>query len=160
MKIQPFGKNVAVRLTRIEETTLPWFQVQSERKFDNMGMVEAVGDNVKAVLVGQCVIFKEFSGSELSYGGETLYMIDEKNILATLPQLPRGCVVQVQGQMMEPGISREGDAKYREVKKHNDGIKERHQKKTMDEIRENCDREATRMMRERGGEKSRTFAGV
>lgn len=85
--IKPLGTRVVIRESVAEETTASGIVLPgSAQEKPQMAEVLAVGpgtDDVKMELkVGDKVIYSKYGGSEIKYKGETVMIMDQRDILA------------------------------------------------------------------------------
>jgi len=84
-KIQPMNRNVLIKLDEKKEqqtaSGLVVPAIAAEKK--NEGIIEAIAsDAPKAFSVGDRVIYKEMSGTEIKYDGVEYILIEADDILA------------------------------------------------------------------------------
>ncbi|MBZ6527618.1 co-chaperone GroES [Aerococcaceae bacterium DSM 111021] len=86
--IKPLGKRVVIKVAETEETTASGFVLPSSAKEkEQFGEIVEIGPEIEekdAVKVGDTVFFKNFSGTEVDYDGESFMIIEHKDLLAVL----------------------------------------------------------------------------
>ena len=83
--IKPLGKRVVIKVAETEETTASGFVLPSSAKSkEQFGEIIAVGSEVELVKVGDTVFFKNYSGTEVEHEGESVLIIEEKDLLAVV----------------------------------------------------------------------------
>lgn len=86
--IKPLAKRVVIKVAETEETTASGFVLPSSSKEkEQFGEILAVGPDVEKdnnVKVGDIVFFKNYSGTEIEHDGETVLIIEEKDLLAVV----------------------------------------------------------------------------
>lgn len=80
MKIQPFGERVVIKELSSEETTesglIVSFSVGSSKK----GIVEAIGEGVEYIEVGDTVVFNSTSGIPYKDGSNDYKLVSIKDV--------------------------------------------------------------------------------
>lgn len=86
--IKPLGERVVIKVAETEETTASGFVLPSSAKEkEQFGEVVQVGPEIEdedGVKVGDTVFFKNYSGTEVEYNGESFLIIELKDLLAVL----------------------------------------------------------------------------
>ncbi|EKB55568.1 co-chaperone GroES [Falseniella ignava] len=83
--IKPLGKRVVIKVAETEETTASGFVLPSSAKSkEQFGEIIAVGSEVELVKVGDTVFFQNYSGTEVEHEGESVLIIEEKDLLAVV----------------------------------------------------------------------------
>lgn len=83
--IKPLGKRVVIKVAETEETTASGFVLPSSAKSkEQFGEIIAVGSDVELVKVGDTVFFQNYSGTEVEHEGESVLIIEEKDLLAVV----------------------------------------------------------------------------
>ena len=85
-KIQPIGDRVVVEPQSAEEQTASGIVLPdtASKEKPQRGKVVAVGGDNKNVKVGQTVIFKKYSPTEIEVKSETFLILDGDDVLAIL----------------------------------------------------------------------------
>lgn len=83
--IKPLGKRVVIKVAETEETTASGFVLPSSAKSkEQFGEIIAIGSEVELVKVGYTVFFQNYSGTEVEHEGESVLIIEEKDLLAVV----------------------------------------------------------------------------
>lgn len=86
--IKPLGKRVVIKVAETEETTASGFVLPSSSKEkEQFGEVLALGPDIDkddGIKIGDTVFFKNYSGTEIEHDGETVLIIELKELLAVL----------------------------------------------------------------------------
>lgn len=83
--IKPLGKRVVIKVAETEETTASGFVLPSSAKSkEQFGEIIAIGSDVELVKVGDTVFFQNYSGTEVEHEGESVLIIEEKDLLAVV----------------------------------------------------------------------------
>ena len=83
--IKPLGKRVVIKVAETEETTASGIVLPSSAKSkEQFGEIIAVGSEVELVKVGDTVFFQNYSGTEVEHEGESVLIIEEKDLLAVV----------------------------------------------------------------------------
>ncbi len=83
--IKPLGKRVVIKVAETEETTASGFVLPSSAKSkEQFGEIIAIGSEVELVKVGDTVFFQNYSGTEVEHEGESVLIIEEKDLLAVV----------------------------------------------------------------------------
>jgi len=83
MKLEPINGRILVKPIKTEEKTSHGIYLpETSEKKANEGKVAAVAkDAPEEIAVGDHVIFKEFSGTEVKFEGEKYMMLNEEDLL-------------------------------------------------------------------------------
>lgn len=83
--IKPLGDRVVATKVETQSQTASGLFLPSEAKEKPVvAKIEAIGKDVKGVKVGDQIIYKEYSPTELKLNGTEYLIIKEEDILATL----------------------------------------------------------------------------
>ena len=83
--IKPLGDRiVAVKEKAQTQTASGLYLPDSAKEKPVTAVVEAIGPDVKHVKVGDKVIYKEYSTTELKLGADEYLIVKEEDVLATL----------------------------------------------------------------------------
>jgi len=81
--IQPIGEMVLLAMENAPEKTASGLLLPEEaRDKMNVGLVEAVGADASSVSVGDRVIFRQYSGTQMEWMGEDYLLIKQEDIQA------------------------------------------------------------------------------
>lgn len=81
MRFEPLRDNVAIKLLEQEETTESGLYVPSNNANPDLGLVEAVGEDVKNVKVGDIVMYTKGSGISYKHLNNNYLILSVKYIL-------------------------------------------------------------------------------
>lgn len=85
MAIKPLGERVLVKMDKLEEKTAGGiFIPQTAQEKTQIATVEAVGDEVKSVKVGDKILHDKYSGTAVKYEGEEYLILSIKDVLAVI----------------------------------------------------------------------------
>ena len=85
VKINPLDDRiVAQRLVAQTKTASGLFLPDSAQEKPKAAKVVAVGPNVKGVKVGDQILYKEYSATEVKADGEEFLIVKEEDVLATV----------------------------------------------------------------------------
>ena len=89
MKLNPTSDNVVVKMTEVEETTASGIILAGTAKEKpQIAEVVAVGpgteDEKMELAVGDKVIFSQYAGTDVKYGGEEYTIMSQRDILAVV----------------------------------------------------------------------------
>ncbi len=83
--IKPLGDRVvAVREKAVEKTASGLYLPEQSKEKPVMATVKAVGPDVKAVKVGDKILYKEYSTTEIKLDSDEYLIVKEEDILATV----------------------------------------------------------------------------
>lgn len=86
MTIKPLGERVLVKMDKVEEKTVGGIfipQTATQEK-TQIAVVEAIGDEVKTVKVGDKIIHDKYSGTSFKQDGEEYLILNIKDVLAVI----------------------------------------------------------------------------
>lgn len=83
MKIIPLGKNIIIEQKDAQKKTASGIITANNQK-PNEGKVIAVGDEITKIKKNDTVLFSQFGGTTMEYGGKELLMLKEHDILAII----------------------------------------------------------------------------
>ncbi len=85
-KFKPLKDRVFVSYTtELEKTAGGLYIPDTAKEKPQSGKVEAVGDEVKMVKVGETILFDRYSGSKINLDNTEYLIIKEEDILGILP---------------------------------------------------------------------------
>jgi len=83
--LRPLGKRVLVQRTQVEEKTASGIiLVDSAKEKPNTAVVQAIGNEVTELNVGDAIVFEQFRGTEFSLDGEDYLVLDIENIIGVM----------------------------------------------------------------------------
>lgn len=80
MKFQPLRDNVAIKILKHEETTESGLYVPTDINEPSLGLVEAVGEDVKDIKAGDTVIYTKGSGISYKHMNDDYLILSVKYI--------------------------------------------------------------------------------
>ena len=81
--IEPIGEMILIAMENAPEKTDSGLLLPEEaREKMNVGRVEAVGPEAKSVVVGDRVIYRQYSGTKMEWMGQDYLLIQEEDIQA------------------------------------------------------------------------------
>ncbi len=82
MKFKPLKDRVFVSYTEEMEKTAGGIYIpESAKEKSQKGKIEAIGDEVKSVKVGEVILFDKYSGSKISMDNVEYLILKEEDIL-------------------------------------------------------------------------------
>ena len=85
MKIKPLGERVLVKMDKVEEKTAGGiFIPQTAQEKPQIAVVEAIGDEVKSVKVGDKILHDKYAGTTFKQDGEEYLILNIKDVLAVI----------------------------------------------------------------------------
>ena len=85
MKIKPLGERVLVKMDKVEEKTAGGiFIPQTAQEKTQIAVVEAIGDEVKSVKVGEKILHDKYAGTTFKQDGEEYLILNIKDVLAVI----------------------------------------------------------------------------
>ena len=85
MTIKPLGERVLVKMDKVEEKTAGGiFIPQTAQEKTQIAIVEAVGDEVKTVKVGEKILHDKYAGTTFKQDGEEYLILNIKDVLAVI----------------------------------------------------------------------------
>ena len=83
MTIKPLGERVLVKMDKIEEKTAGGIYIpQTAQEKTQIAVVEAIGDEVKTVKVGQKILHDKYAGTQDKMDNEEYLILNIKDVLA------------------------------------------------------------------------------
>ena len=83
MTIKPLGERVLVKMDKVEEKTAGGiFSPQTAQEKTQIAVVEAIGDEVKTVKVGQKILHDKYAGTQVKMDNEEYLILNIKDVLA------------------------------------------------------------------------------
>ena len=83
MTIKPLGERVLVKMDKVEEKTAGGiFIPQTAQEKTQIAVVEAIGDDVKTIKVGQKILHDKFAGTQVKMDNEEYLILNIKDVLA------------------------------------------------------------------------------
>jgi chaperonin GroES len=83
MTIKPLGERVLVKMDKIEEKTAGGIYIpQTAQEKTQIAVVEAIGDEVKTVKVGQKILHDKYAGTQVKMDNEEYLILNIKDVLA------------------------------------------------------------------------------
>ncbi|MBO7348625.1 MAG: co-chaperone GroES [Spirochaetales bacterium] len=83
MTIKPLGERVLVKMDKVEEKTAGGiFIPQTAQEKTQIAVVEAIGDEVKTVKVGQKILHDKYAGTSVKMDNEEYLSLNIKDVLA------------------------------------------------------------------------------
>ena len=83
--IKPLADRVvAVRVVAPAQTTSGIYLPENAKEKPVLAKVEAIGPDVKGIKVGEQIIYKEYSTTELKIDGTEYLIVKEEDVLATV----------------------------------------------------------------------------
>lgn len=85
MTIKPLGERVLVKMDKVEEKTAGGiFIPQTAQEKTQIAVVEAIGDEVKTVKVGDKILHDKYSGTAVKLDNEDYLILNIKDVLAII----------------------------------------------------------------------------
>ena len=83
MTIKPLGERVLVKMDKVEEKTAGGiFIPQTAQEKTQIAIVEAIGDEVKTLKVGQKILHDKYAGTSVKMDNEEYLILNIKDVLA------------------------------------------------------------------------------
>ena len=83
MTIKPLGERVLVKMDKVEEKTAGGiFIPQTAQEKTQIAVVEAIGDDVKTIKVGQTILHDKYAGTSVKMDNEEYLILNIKDVLA------------------------------------------------------------------------------
>ena len=83
MTIKPLGERVLVKMDKVEEKTAGGiFIPQTAQEKTQIAVVEAIGDDVKTIKVGQKILHDKYAGTQIKMDNEEYLILNIKDVLA------------------------------------------------------------------------------
>ena len=84
MAIKPLADRVVAKKDAAVEQTASGILLGEAKEKQNTAIVESVGPDVKNVIKGDRILYRDYSASEIKLDGTDYLIIKEEDILATL----------------------------------------------------------------------------
>ena len=85
MTIKPLGERVLVKMDKVEEKTAGGiFIPQTAQEKTQIAVVEAIGDDVKTIKVGQKILHDKYAGTSVKMDNEEYLILNIKDVLAVI----------------------------------------------------------------------------
>ncbi|MBO6048154.1 MAG: co-chaperone GroES [Spirochaetales bacterium] len=83
MTIKPLGERVLVKMDKVEEKTAGGiFIPQTAQEKTQIAKVEAIGDDVKTIKVGQKILHDKYAGTSVKMDNDEYLILNIKDVLA------------------------------------------------------------------------------
>ena len=83
MTIKPLGERVLVKMDKVEEKTAGGiFIPQTAQEKTQIAVVEAIGEDIKTVKVGQKILHDKYAGTSVKMDNEEYLILNIKDVLA------------------------------------------------------------------------------
>jgi chaperonin GroES len=83
MTIKPLGERVLVKMDKVEEKTAGGiFIPQTAQEKTQIAVVEAIGEDVKTIKVGQKILHDKYAGTSVKMDNEEYLILNIKDVLA------------------------------------------------------------------------------
>ena len=83
MTIKPLGERVLVKMDKVEEKTAGGiFIPQTAQEKTQIAVVEAIGEDVKTLKVGQKILHDKYAGTQVKMDNEEYLILNIKDVLA------------------------------------------------------------------------------
>ena len=83
MTIKPLGERVLVKMDKVEEKTAGGiFIPQTAQEKTQIAVVEAIGEDVKTIKVGQKILHDKYAGTQVKMDNEDYLILNIKDVLA------------------------------------------------------------------------------
>ncbi len=85
MTIKPLGERILVKMDKVEEKTAGGiFIPQTAQEKTQIAVVEAIGDEIKTVKVGDKILHDKYAGTTFKQDGEEYLILNIKDVLAVI----------------------------------------------------------------------------
>ena len=85
MTIKPLGERVLVKMDKVEEKTAGGiFIPQTAQEKTQIAVVEAIGEDVKTIKVGQKILHDKYAGTQVKMDNEEYLILNIKDVLAII----------------------------------------------------------------------------
>ena len=85
MTIKPLGERVLVKMDKVEEKTAGGiFIPQTAQEKTQIAVVEAIGDDVKTVKVGEKILHDKYAGTTFKQDNQEYLILNIKDVLAVI----------------------------------------------------------------------------
>ncbi len=83
MTIKPLGERVLVKMDKVEEKTAGGIYIpQTAQEKTQIAVVEAIGEDVKTIKVGQKILHDKYAGTSVKMDNEEYLILNIKDVLA------------------------------------------------------------------------------
>ena len=83
MTIKPLGERVLVKMDKVEEKTAGGiFIPQTAQEKTQIAVVEAIGEDVKTIKVGQKILHDKYAGTQVKMDNGEYLILNIKDVLA------------------------------------------------------------------------------
>ena len=83
MTIKPLGERVLVKMDKVEEKTAGGiFIPQTAQEKTQIAVVEAIGEDVKTIKVGQKILHDKYAGTQVKMDNEEYLILNIKDVIA------------------------------------------------------------------------------
>ncbi|MCF0262268.1 MAG: co-chaperone GroES [Sphaerochaetaceae bacterium] len=85
MTIKPLAERVLVKMDKVEEKTVGGiFIPQTAQEKTQIAVVQAIGEEVKTIKVGQKILHDKYSGTSVKLDNEEYLILNIKDVLAVI----------------------------------------------------------------------------
>lgn len=85
MNIKPLGERVLVKMEQLQEKTASGIIIpQTAQEKTQIGLVAAIGEEVKNVKVGDKILHDKYAGTSVKMDGEEYLILNIKDVLAVI----------------------------------------------------------------------------
>lgn len=85
MNIKPLGERVLVKMEQLQEKTASGIIIpQTAQEKTQIGVVEAIGDEVKNIKVGDKIMHDKYAGTSVKKDGSEYLILNLKDVLAVI----------------------------------------------------------------------------
>ncbi len=85
MNIKPLGERVLVKIEQLQEKTASGIIIpQTAQEKTQIGVVAAIGDEVKSVKVGEKIMHDKYAGTSVKVDGQEYLILNMKDVLAVI----------------------------------------------------------------------------
>ena len=85
MKLNPIGERIVAQAIEAENKTASGLYLpDGAKEKSKIAKVTAVGDKVKSVKIGDNIVYKEYSTTDIKVDGKNYIILKEEDVLATV----------------------------------------------------------------------------
>ncbi|MDY4889244.1 MAG: co-chaperone GroES [Sphaerochaetaceae bacterium] len=85
MNIKPLGERVLVKIEQLQEKTASGIIIpQTAQEKTQIGLVAAVGSDVKSIKVGEKIMHDKYAGTSVKMDGDEYLILNIKDVLAVI----------------------------------------------------------------------------
>ena len=85
MNIKPLGERVLVKIEQLQEKTASGIIIpQTAQEKTQIGLVAAVGSDVKSIKVGEKIMQDKYAGTSVKMDGDEYLILNIKDVLAVI----------------------------------------------------------------------------